>query len=226
MTWNVKLNHLGWEMSNVGFNASLQTPIIDDPNYPEDDENCPLHYTTRKRKKSTYKSDCVQKVQLIYIIAAIVWIIIVFVVCFSDIDIIGLVILSFPLIVFGINFSNAMVLTQEIENEMFTGNFISFGFLIAIIIINWSKIENKGKYFTILFISLIFIMLSLVDIWVDQDNLSVAKHIRSIFQTSALSLLIFALYIYYKDVVNYQGSTSSELDLNIFRSEVTGKIWN
>nr|QBK90851.1 MAG: hypothetical protein LCPAC201_01520 [Pithovirus LCPAC201] len=198
-------------MSSSGSNSSLQCPTIDDKNLPEDDEdNYPLHYATRRKKKVTYRSGCVRKIQLVYIIAAIVWIVIVFVLCFWEIDIIGIIILAFPLLVFGVNFSNTSVLTRDIENEMFTGNFISFGFLIAIILINWSKIQNKGKYFTILFISLILIMLSLVDVWVDAENLSVAKHIRSIFQTTALSLLVYALYVYYKDVMRTPTTSESE----------------
>ncbi len=206
-------------MSSSGLNSSLQCPVIDDKNLPEDEEdNCPLHYATRRKKRVTYRSDCVRKVQLVYIIAAIVWIVIVFVLCFWEIDIIGIVILAFPLVVFGINFSNTSVLTHDIESEMFTGNFISFGFLIAIILINWSKIENKGKYFTILFISLILIMLSLVDVWVDAENLSVAKHIRSIFQTTALALLIYALYLYYKDVMRMPTASQSKSTKSSFGS--------
>nr|QBK91146.1 MAG: hypothetical protein LCPAC202_01200 [Pithovirus LCPAC202] len=196
-------------------NSSLQSLIIDDKNLPEDEEdNCPLHYTARKKKKQTYPPTCVRKVQLVYIIAAIVWIIIVFVLCFWEIDIIGIVILAFPLVIFGVNFANTTVLTHDIESEMFTGNFISFGFLIAIILINWSKIGDKSKYFTILFISLILIMLSLVDVWVDSENLSVAKHIRSIFQTTALSLLVYALYVYYKDVMRTPTTTETENKTN------------
>ncbi len=200
-------------MSFSGSNSSLQSLVIDDKNLTEDEEdNCPLHYAARKKKRVTYPPSCVRKVQLVYIIAAIVWIVIVFVLCFWEMDIIGMVILAFPLVVFGVNFTNTSVLTHDIENEMFTGNFISFGFLIAVILINWSKIGDKSKYFTILFISLILIMLSLVDFWVDAENLSVAKHIRSIFQTTALSLLVYALYVYYKDVMGTPTTTETETE--------------
>jgi hypothetical protein len=185
-------------------NSSLQYLLIDDQDLAEDrDEldNCPLHHLTRKRKRNTYSPECARKIQIIYIIAAIVWIIIIFILCLWDVYLIGLIILAFPLIIFGINFAHATVITHEIEKEMFTGNFISFGFLIVVILINWSKIEDKSKYFVILFVALVLIMLSLVDVWVGTDNLSISKHLRSIFQTSAMALLVYALYIYYVDVI-------------------------
>lgn len=194
-----------------GTSSSLQCPVFDDKNYSEHDtDSCPLHYTTRPKKRETYPRDCVRKIQIVYIIAAIVWIIIIFALCYWELDIIGGIILAFPLVIFGINFHNADNITHEVESEMFTGNFISFGFLIAIILINWSKIENKGKYFTILFISLVLIMLSLVDVWVDPVNISIAKHLRSIFQTTALALLVYALYVYYKDVMRTPFSDTSK----------------
>ena len=181
----------------------------DDETLPENEEDtCPLHHVSRRRKINTYKYDNVRKIHIIYIIADIVLIIISFFIFLWNVDNIGLLIIAFPLVIFAINFFNATVITKEVEEGMFLGNFISFGFLIAIIIINWSKIEDKGKYFTILFISLIFIMLSLVDIWVGPENVPVTKHLRSIFQTSALALLVYALYIYYVDITNMPSNST------------------
>ena len=45
-------------------------------------------------------------------------------------------------------------------------------------------------------IALVLIMLSLIDVWVRKDHIILEKHLRSIFQTAALSLLAYALYIY------------------------------
>lgn len=179
------------------------------PNYNDqkmddeiDTDTCPLHYTVRPKKRDTYNKNSVINVQIAYIIAAVIWILIIFVMKLYQTNLIGWVILIIPLVVFAINYVNLTCVTKEVENEMLKGNFLSFAFLITIILINWSKIEDKGRYFSILLLSLILLMLSLVDIWVKPENMPLMRHLKTIFQTSALALLVYALFLYYTEVVN------------------------
>ncbi len=161
----------------------------------------PLHYVARAKKNNTYCYQDVCQIQVTYIIAAIIWSVMIFVLGFYKTTILGYIILAIPLIVFGINYANLSSVTKELESEMLKGNFLSFAFLVAIIIINWTKIEDKGKYFRIMFIALILLMLSLIDIWVSPDKMSLMRHIRTIFHTTSITLIVFALYLYYSEVV-------------------------
>lgn len=187
----------------VGTEGALSFMINDDLTDEEDIdiENCPLHYTLRPRKRTTYCRKTVVNIQITYIIAAVIWIVLIFVFGLYKADIVGWIILAIPLVVFAVNYVNLTCITQEIEGEMLKGNFLSFAFLITVILINWSKIEDKSKYFRILLLALIFLMLSLVDIWVKPENMPLMRHIRTIFHTASLTLLVFALYLYYADVI-------------------------
>ena len=166
------------------------------------DDSCPFHHLARIVKKNHYKADTVKKIQILYIISAIIWVLLVawLIRTTPDVATWGLILL--PLIVFGINYYYVGTCTSETEGEMFTGNFLSFAFLIAALLISWTKLGAAEKYFRILAISIILIMFSLIDLWVPKDKWVIYKHFRTILHTSALALLSLALYLYYRDMVS------------------------
>lgn len=191
--------------------GALSITLNDTPHDDEIDlESCPYHYILRPRKRDTYSRKNVVNIQVTYIIAAVVWIIVIFLLGLHKTDIIGWIILALPLIVFAVNYVNLTCITPEIENEMLKGNFLSFAFLITVILINWSKIEDKSKYFRILLLSLILLMLSLVDIWVKPENMALMRHIRTILHTTSLALLVLALYLYYIEVIRVDPNTPTK----------------
>jgi hypothetical protein len=167
----------------------------------------PFHHLARKREEKWYSSSTKQQIQILYLFAAALWIILIYVFGWYSIwklglsSIIGYALLLIPLFVFAINFESVNSCSFEIESEMFQGNFLSFGFLIVVILINWNKVGNQPRLFQILLVSLFFIMLSLVDFWIRKEKLILVKHVRTIFQTIALILLAYALFIYYFDLV-------------------------
>jgi len=186
--------------------SSWEINLGNDDMYAEETEYIPFHHLARSSKKKKYTADCTQHIQLIYIIATIVWIIIVFALGLYDVDIWGLLILTIPIVVFFINFNNTCYVTEEIEEQMLKGNVLSFIFLITVILINWSKIKDKSQYFKILLLAILFIALSLVDIWSPPERYALTLHIRTIFNTLALILLVYVVYIYFYDIVCGQNS--------------------
>jgi hypothetical protein len=187
----------------VGTDNGMTIMLNDEPRNSEkiDIETCPFHYVARPNKRKTYCKKSVIDIQVAYIIAAIIWIVLIFVFKLYRTNLLGWVILAIPLIVFALNYSNLTCVTEDVESEMLKGNFLSFAFLITVILINWSKIEDKTKYFRILLLALVFLMLSLVDIWVKPENMHLMRHIRTIFHSVALTLLVFALYMYYSEAI-------------------------
>lgn len=193
----------------AGLSAFLGSDIHRDTKVYESKE--PLHHLSKTRRK-TYDDETVRQIQIVYILAAIIWVVLIFVCGWYKTKPIGLLFLSIPLFVFAINYHNAIYHTVDLESEMFEGNFLSFGFLITIILINWKKIGDKRRIFKILMISLIMIMLSLIDIWVDRENLILVKHVRTILQTTALLLLSYGLYTYYVETIDNPWSHIMEYD--------------
>ena len=93
----------------------------------------------------------------------------------------------------------------HMEDEMFDGNFLYFGFAIVVILVNWkSPIEHSEmlEFFRIIVVAFVLLMISLIDFWVDEDRMSVVKHFRTALETAALSLLAISLYLYYTYQLN------------------------
>jgi len=222
---NVSADGLSAVGAEVGAGASGALSVMlnnDEENDDEvDHENCPFHYVVRPRKRKEYCKKSVFNIQITYIIAVIVWIGLIFMFQLYKTNIVGWIILAIPLIVFSINYSNLTCITEEVESEMLKGNFLSFAFLITIILINWSKIEDKSKYFRILLLALVLLMLSLVDIWVKPENMHLIRHIQTIFHTASLTLLVFGLYLYYSETIASDKNPTSVGDLSNASSKST-----
>lgn len=147
-----------------------------------------------------YEEDIIKDIQWIYILAGIVWLILVYVLGLLKPDIIVLLILLIPIIVYAINFVSISEHLCLIENQMFKGNFLYFAFITAIILINWNKDINsteKHDLFKIVIIALILLMLSMVDVWLDPKQFAIVKHVRTTLHTASLTLLALALYMFY-----------------------------
>lgn len=171
-------------------------------------DTSPLHYLA-KRPGKHYDHYICMSIQYIYMVAAIIWLIIIYLLKFWESGLFGWIFLLIPLFIYGINLSNVEHQTVDLEDDMFQGNFLSFGYLIVLFIINWEKVKDTRRLFTILMISLILIMFSLFDIWVPKHNIILIKHIRSILIVAALSLLAYALYIYYEGILYYNNSKNT-----------------
>lgn len=160
-------------------------------------KNCPIPDPNRRKE-----------IKAVYICAIVIWLILIYILSLYDTDLWGWLILLVPIIVFVVNYSNVDKCSTDIDPESRQDNFLSFAFLIVIIIINWDNTYDRNKFFPILALGLVLTMLSLIDIWVNTDMLSLSRHIRSVFQTFGLVLLTYALYIYYLDEKNYHNKKS------------------
>jgi len=150
------------------------------------DENCHV-------KDPKYRNE----IKFAYILAIIIWIIIIWALRLYRADIFGWIIILIPFVVFIINYSNLDKETHDIDPFLKNDNLLAFSFLVVILIINWDKATNNNGFLTIVILGLILIMLSMVDIWVTKNRVYLSMHIRSIFQTMGLILLTYSLYLYY-----------------------------
>jgi len=152
-----------------------------------------------------YSEEKAAQVRLVYVVGLVVWILIIALVKLYNTDVIGWIILAIPPIVFLTGYINSDYLTVEIEKENFQANYFAIGLLLILPLLTWANREYKGdkvRFTKILVIAIIIVMLSLLDVWVRKEYLSVNKHIKSALQTIAISLLIYAFYTYYIDDPN------------------------
>jgi hypothetical protein len=156
-------------------------------------------------KREYYTQEQIDLVQWVYIIALVFWIFIICIFGLYDTDVPGWVILSIPLVVFFTGYSNAHHLTVEVEHENFQSNYFTIGLVLILPLLTWVKKEYHGdseRFIRILIFAIIVILLSLLDVWVEKKYLSVAKHAKSVLQTLAITLIIYALYSFYIDDPN------------------------
>ncbi len=148
---------------------------------------------SRKKKKT---------LQLIYIVSAIIWIFLIYALGVFNFPFSWIhIVLCLPLFIYAIGFLQVCKTTQDIEDDMFSHDFLALGLLFVTVFIRWSKSstgDNGGKhtlYITLAAFTLI--ILSTIDVWIKKSAFSIVKHIRSIFQTAGVALLVYLLYFYF-----------------------------
>lgn len=156
--------------------------------------------TFTERAYKPYTPNKIRYIQTLYIIAGIIWASIILIMGLYRTDVIGLIILTIPFIIFIIGYYNASVMTPEIEEIVFKSNYLSVGLLVVIPLFTWlgkHHDEDRGHFIGIITLGVILSMISLLDFWVKRGWMSVIKHLKSVLQTMALTLFILAFYVFY-----------------------------
>ncbi len=163
-------------------------------------DDTPFHHLSRLRH-DLYHKNVILTIRGLYVLATIIWIIIVYWGRFYKTDMLGKFILIIPIVMFLISFSNVESHTKKVSANMLKGNILSFMFLTVSLLINWLKIGDRKKIYRAMIISIIFVTISLLDFWVNDKDYIYIIHIKTMAQTIALTLLTYALYIRYNDNV-------------------------
>ena len=157
-----------------------------------------------------YDPNTIFYLQMMYIIAILIWVIIIVILKLYETDIVGWIILLIPFLVFTICFASLWGVDIEVENFMLQGNFLYFGYIIIALIIGWTGGIKDTKLFHLIGLGLILLMISIIDVWVDKKKLVYVKHFESISQTLAAVIFIFTLYYYYFQYIYKQGGGEME----------------
>lgn len=168
----------------------------DDPVNHSINSNLDKHHQYRK-----YSPENIMKLRILYILAIVAWIVFCYVFELYKTDVWGILILAIPIVVFMFNFINVPDLNIFAENNTNAFAFFSIGLLVVFPLITLVRCSYKGnreKVVEVLVIALIFAVLSILTIWVRQSWISILRHLKSVFQTYSLVLLVYALYIYYR----------------------------
>ena len=99
------------------------------------------------RKKEKYNSQTAYVIQALYMIAAVIWLAVIYWTgLYQILDSIIIVLIAIPIIIFLIGYATAFQVTVEVEDTVLTANYLSFAFLIMVVIINWKvDIPNEKK---------------------------------------------------------------------------------
>lgn len=163
----------------------------------------------RYHRTEEYEDEVKVVIQAVYLLAIFLWIIfILYFEIYKELDIIIMFFLAIPIILYIISFFNVNALTRDSQEGVLNDNYLYFGFLIVIVMINWNspnkELVNNSNFLKLILIAFILMMLSMLDVWVNEKWLSVVIHIRTILLTAALVILSMSLYVFY---INHTGLT-------------------
>lgn len=168
------------------------------------EENNEDQFTTGRSSSGRHGPRTIKYIEYVYITAMVFWILLIVWLQLYQTDTLGLIILLIPFISFGFGYFNSYYLNKEVEDYVFQNNYFSVGLLIILPLLTWlnreySNVARRKRFTSILVTAIILIMFSLLDIWVPIESISVIKHLHSVLQTTAIIMLIYALYMFYID---------------------------
>lgn len=132
-----------------------------------------------------------------FIIFMIVW---TFVITYNKFFLLSVwPILLIPYGLFGLGIINAEDIPDaEIEENVFSTTFVTMGLVISLPLLTMINKDKQNKELThIIFLGMIFTLLSYFHLWVDKPQRHVCKIIRSCLETIAVDLYILALTIFF-----------------------------
>ena len=158
------------------------------------------------KNNNRLSADKIITIQITYIFGSLFWTFVVILFKLYAQDVICTILMFVPYLIFYQGFTNCKYITVEDENNYFVYNYLSVGLLIFLPLLTWLNSKDKkkdisGTFMALVIAALILTMLVMVDLWVKPENLSVVKHVKSILNTIAMLLLIYAIYLYY--ITNY-----------------------
>ena len=177
-----------------------------------------------KNAQTHYSKKLVSTIQIIYIVAVVIWILLIYALGVFAFPLGWTqIILAVPVVIYAIGFLQVCNCNKEVEADMFSGDFVAIGLLFITLFVHWTnKINSEDSRHTVYVILAAFtlIMFSIIDVWISKKSISILKHIRSIFQTGGIILLIYVLYFHFSNIMgndsyrNNSPSVDGQINLN------------
>lgn len=161
------------------------------------------HDRLREIRDDRYPEENIIIIRFLYITFSFIWILIVYSLdLYVHSDYPGKIILSLPLVIFLINFFTCEYLDERSEASLYPINYLTIGLLMMFPLINWVTKSNlkfaiQKPFPQTMFLGLILILISVIDIWVPPKWLSIILHYKSSLITISLILILHGFYSFY-----------------------------
>jgi len=144
-----------------------------------------------------YSDDIIERVNNLYLLAILIWIIIIIFLELYYTDIIGGFILLIPIIIFIISMTSFKNCHIEMEAEIFQYDILAFGVVIVTIFLALKYVNYTTFFYKLIFVGILLLGISMIDVWLSPNDLIIAKHIRGILQTMSTAIFIYIFYTFY-----------------------------
>jgi hypothetical protein len=166
-----------------------------------------------------YGDEKIMYIRLLYISALLFWFLVVYSTNLYKTDSIGLFILSLPLVLFLIAFIAAPFLNGDVEEHLTKSNMLSVGLLLTLALLAALEKYTSAKGLApLMILAIVFTLLSLLDIWLPSDWISIQKHLKSILQVLSITLLVFILYMFFRHAKAFSAKDGQKIskDFGLF----------
>lgn len=152
-----------------------------------------------ERGYKRYRKSNVKILRYVYIIAIVIWLLVVWWLKLYKTNFWGMAILSIPIILFIMAIGMLPSLCRNDEMMLFKANFLSVGLLLALPLLGLLEKKYQGEVVisAVIVLAIMFTMMSLIDVWVMYIYAPIARHIKSIFQCFAIVLMIYSLNTFF-----------------------------
>lgn len=146
-----------------------------------------------QREKSTFYIKCV------FSFYTLLWILIIIFNKLFENPAFFILIIPFALFITG--FMNAYdIADDEVEQDVFSTTFITGGLIIFMALMTLFNKDKHDRFLShILYLAVIFTLLSYYHIWVDKINRHICKISRSCLEVIAITLYVYALTVYFME---------------------------
>nr|QBK93943.1 MAG: hypothetical protein LCPAC406_02570 [Pithovirus LCPAC406] len=159
----------------------------------EDDHDC--------RK---YSEDDVKRIRRIYVVFAVIWIILIFLLQIPRKNFLILALLTVPIILALVAYNNAPHIEKTCEDLVLRTNTITVMIVAAAIVSQWKPFGgqdiNKNQFYKLLTAAFVILLLSVLDVWVPDCDRTVIIHVKVSLQGIAIVILIIAVYSFFLEV--------------------------
>ena len=117
---------------------------------------------------------------------------------------IGVAILSIPLVLYGIAYANADKVTKNVEDRSVATNLLVFAAVFVSVLFEISHHKKHGYTVHVMLAALVLIVFGGADVWTGRHALPVTHHIKSAARTAAITFLIFVISVHIVDHIPYR----------------------
>lgn len=134
-------------------------------------------------------------VQVIYIIATVIWILLLFYLqVYKHDSVVGYLILIIPIFVFAMGYLSVGKITKNVRGQMFKADVVSITVLFITAVLAGAGQETHFTYH-IMVVAAVLVLLSLIDIWAGIKTVEIVQAVKSVFQTMAITLIMYVIYV-------------------------------
>lgn len=143
-----------------------------------------------------YEPELLRKIECFYVVAIVLWIVVVIYFRLVEDDAVSIIILFIPIAVYMLGLWSLSEVTIDDEEKILSSSYLSIGILVIVPLLTWThdRFGEETKILQIIVLAIILAVTSLIDVWTPAKNISLVRHFRSILQVAALTLIIYVLY--------------------------------